>query len=159
MLFQQRIAASHHQDPASYSWPNSYHHYQPPPAPYPYSPPTVSTTVADTRVGPYPYSPPTTVVDTPRIPQQPQTANPTADGPTKSRDKSKKSNGNRHSGDRYSKNKRNRTIFNAAQLDALARIFTDHPYPDIVLRKKIAGRLDIDEERIQVSIILFSTTP
>ncbi len=55
-------------------------------------------------------------------------------------------------------NKRNRTIFNVAQLDALAKIFQANQYPDAPLRRKIAERLDIDEEKIQVRRVLVCTS-
>lgn len=71
-------------------------------------------------------------------------SNGKTDGLKKSRSKAAK----RPQGEQY---KRNRTIFNVAQLDALARIFQENQYPDAPLRKKIGERLGIDDERIQVS--------
>ncbi|XP_072027229.1 uncharacterized protein [Amphiura filiformis] len=86
-----------------------------------------------------------------------QTASgPYADAPASNHQQtngSKKNSQTKRSKSRYgggSRYKRNRTIFNVAQLDALARIFEENRYPDAPLRKKIAERLDIDEERIQI---------
>lgn len=48
------------------------------------------------------------------------------------------------------KPRRERANFNAAQLYALERLFHDQKYPDGELRAKIASRLDMNEERVQV---------
>lgn len=50
------------------------------------------------------------------------------------------------------KSRKNRIIFNAAQLNALERLFHDVAYPDLDLRMKIAERLEIDESRVTVRL-------
>ncbi|XP_033648061.1 uncharacterized protein LOC117307424 [Asterias rubens] len=48
------------------------------------------------------------------------------------------------------KPRRERANFNAAQIDALERLFHGQKYPDGDLRAKIASRLDMNEERVQI---------
>ncbi|XP_038047781.1 flocculation protein FLO11-like [Patiria miniata] len=48
------------------------------------------------------------------------------------------------------KPRRERANFNAAQLHALEQLFHDQKYPDGELRAKIAQRLDLNEERVQI---------
>ncbi|XP_072181185.1 uncharacterized protein [Diadema setosum] len=48
------------------------------------------------------------------------------------------------------KERRTRTIFNLAQLNALERIFLDEEYPDGELKTKIAQRLEVEEGTVQI---------
>uniref|UniRef100_A0A4W6FGL4 Homeobox domain-containing protein n=2 Tax=Lates calcarifer TaxID=8187 RepID=A0A4W6FGL4_LATCA len=54
--------------------------------------------------------------------------------------------------------RRPRTAFTNSQVNVLETVFQVNCYPGIQLREQLAGRLDLDEDRIQVqinSIILF----
>nr|XP_054752104.1 uncharacterized protein LOC129257737 [Lytechinus pictus] len=48
------------------------------------------------------------------------------------------------------KERRTRTIFNSAQIEALERIFMDVEYPDGDLKAKLAHRLEVDESTVQI---------
>ncbi|XP_030828209.1 uncharacterized protein LOC762765 [Strongylocentrotus purpuratus] len=48
------------------------------------------------------------------------------------------------------KERRTRTIFNLAQINALERIFLDVEYPDGYLKAKLANRLEVDENTVQI---------
>ncbi|XP_035517696.1 homeobox expressed in ES cells 1 [Morone saxatilis] len=46
--------------------------------------------------------------------------------------------------------RRPRTAFTNSQVNVLERVFQVNCYPGIQLREQLAGRLDLDEDRIQV---------
>lgn len=51
--------------------------------------------------------------------------------------------------------RRYRAAFNADQIELLEQTFAHTPYPDVTTREHLANRLDIEENRIQVSWIRF----
>ncbi|XP_039655071.1 homeobox expressed in ES cells 1 [Perca fluviatilis] len=46
--------------------------------------------------------------------------------------------------------RRPRTAFTNSQVNVLETVFQVNPYPGIQLREQLAGRLDLDEDRIQI---------
>lgn len=54
------------------------------------------------------------------------------------------------SGHEDGKSKRTRTTFNQHQLDQLELVFHHTQYPDVLLREKLAARINIPESRVQV---------
>lgn len=52
--------------------------------------------------------------------------------------------------------RRHRTIFTEEQLDALEELFLQNQYPDINTREQLAQRTQLREERVEVSLSLFS---
>lgn len=49
------------------------------------------------------------------------------------------------------KKRRHRTIFTQYQIDELEKAFQDSHYPDIYAREVLAGKTELQEDRIQVS--------
>ena len=47
--------------------------------------------------------------------------------------------------------RRYRAAFNAEQIDILEQTFSHTPYPDVTTREHLSHRLNIEENRIQVS--------
>ena len=51
--------------------------------------------------------------------------------------------------------RRHRTIFTEEQLEQLEATFDKTHYPDVLLREQLALQVDLKEERIEVSRILY----
>lgn len=49
--------------------------------------------------------------------------------------------------------RRHRTIFTEEQLEQLESTFDKTHYPDVVLREQLALRVDLKEERVEVSLL------
>jgi hypothetical protein len=52
-----------------------------------------------------------------------------------------------------SNTRRYRSSFNAEQIEILEQAFSHTPYPDVTTRERLSQRLNIEENRIQVSSI------
>lgn len=48
--------------------------------------------------------------------------------------------------------RRHRTIFSEEQLESLENMFQKTHYPDVVMREQLAEKVDLKEERVEVSI-------
>ena len=54
-------------------------------------------------------------------------------------------------GTHYKRKRRHRTIFTEDQLEQLEAAFEKTHYPDVLLREELATRVDLKEERIEVT--------
>uniref|UniRef100_A0A8R1HJQ1 Homeobox domain-containing protein n=1 Tax=Caenorhabditis japonica TaxID=281687 RepID=A0A8R1HJQ1_CAEJA len=77
---------------------------------------------------------------------------PLVDQPTSNSSSSTSTSNSSGGGGKMSKRKkrRHRTIFTQYQIDELEKAFQDAHYPDVYAREVLAGKTDLQEDRIQV---------